>query len=331
MSVERIDKEQVNNIARHFLDAEDNARALPYLFQAAERAARAYSTPEAIGLFTRAAEIAETSQDTALARAAFEGLGSASMLTANALRALKNYETMMQYAQLHQDVPMLVSAHNKLAFVAMFGGDFENVEKHLHQAEQLARSAEDRPGLSEMFTIRCQICTASGDFETAVRYLRESTQIGQALNRQEQVTYSLTHTANTLMFLTRYDESFAKAEEAMQMSEQIGDRAHQAELLTLTFPPLYLRNGDIETAKKLAEQGTTMALRIGSTMSTTFGYWVQGIIARMRGEYQDAVDHFEQSLSAAKAGMPMFLVLPLGSLGTTLLEISPQFADKSMA
>jgi polysaccharide deacetylase 2 family uncharacterized protein YibQ len=53
MSVERIDKEQVNNIARHFLDAEDNARALPYLFQAAERAARAYSTPEAIGLHAR--------------------------------------------------------------------------------------------------------------------------------------------------------------------------------------------------------------------------------------------------------------------------------------
>ena len=329
--LERIDREQVNDIAHHFMEAQENARALPYLVQAGERALREYSTQEAIAYFLRAAENVETGQDTALARAAFEGLGSALMLTANAPRALKNYETMMQYAQLHQDVPMLVSAHNKLAFVAMFGGDFENVEKHLHQAEQLARSAEDRPGLSEMFTIRCQICTASGDFETAVKYLRESTQIGQALNRQDQVAYSLTHTANTLMFLTRYDESFAKAEEAMKMSEQIGDRAHEAELLTLTFPSLYIRNGDLDTARKLAERGTAIGARIGSSMATTFGYWVQGIIARLRGEYQDAVDHLEQSLSAAKSGMPMFLVLPLGSLGTTLLEISPQFADKSMA
>lgn len=329
--LERLAPDRVNDIAWHFVQAQENTRALPYLVQAGERALREYSTQEAIAYFSRAAESAETSQETALARAAFEGLGSALMLTANAPRALQNYQTMMQYAQLHRDAPMLVSAHNKLAFVAMFGGDFENVEKHLHQAEQLARSAEDRPGLSEMFTIRCQICTASGDFETAVKYLRESTQIGQALNRQEQVTYSLTHTANTLMFLTRYDEAFAKAEEAMRMSEQIGDRAHEAELLTLTFPPLYIRNGDLDTARKLAEQGTSMALRIGSTMATTFGCWVQGIIARMRGEYQDAVDHFEQSLSAAKTGMPMFLVLPLGSLGTTLLEISPRFADKSMA
>ena len=329
--LEKLDRERVNDIARHFIEAQENARALPYLVQAGGRALREYSTQEAITYFSRAAQIAETSQDTALARAAFEGLGGALLLTADAPRALQNFESMMQYAQLHQDVPMLVSAHNKLAYVAMFSANFENVEKHLRQAEQLARSVQDKPGLSEMFIIRCQICTASGDFETAIKYVGESAQLGQALGRQEQVAYGMTHTANALMFLTRYDEALVKANQALAMSEQIGDRAHQAELLTLTFPPLYLRNGDFDTARKLAVQGTEIGERIGSTMATTFGYWVQGIIARLRGEYQDAVDHFEQSLSAAKTGMPMFLVLPLGSLGTTLLEISPQFADKSMA
>ncbi|MBI3760286.1 MAG: AAA family ATPase, partial [Chloroflexi bacterium] len=46
--LERTDKERVNDIARHFLEAHDTAKALPYLVEAGDRAARAYSMPEAI-------------------------------------------------------------------------------------------------------------------------------------------------------------------------------------------------------------------------------------------------------------------------------------------
>lgn len=327
--LEKNEPDRVNDIARHFVEAQDFAHALPYLVVSGERAAREYSTQEAFGYFARAVEIAQALPETPHARRAFEGLGNALTLTQDIARALQNYQAMLAYAQAHQDAPMQVSAHNKLAFILLFVGDFENVEKNLHAAEQLARAANDRAGLVEMFTVRCGICTASGDFDTAVKYLGESVEVGRELNIKEQMAYGLTHTANTLMFLTKFDEAWNKAQEAMRVCEQAGDRQHQAELFTSLYPMIQMRNGDLDAARASAEQGITIATRIGATMALTDGYWGLGSIARMRGEYTDAKRFFEQSLDAGKLGFPMFLILPLGSLGSTLLEISPRFADKS--
>lgn len=304
--LEKNEPDRVNDIARHFVEAQDFARALPYLVASGERAAREYSTQEALGYFARAVEIAQALPETPHARRAFEGLGNALTLTQDIARALQNYQAMLAYAQAHQDAPMQVSAHNKLA-----------------------RAANDRAGLVEMFTVRCGICTAAGDFDTAVKYLGESVEVGRELNIQTQMAYGLTHTANTLMFLTKFDEAWNKAQEAMRVCEQAGDRQHQAELFTSLYPMIQMRNGDLDAARASAEQDITIATRIGATMALTDGYWGLGSIARMRGEYTDAKRFFEQSLDAGKLGFPMFLILPLGSLGSTLLEISPRFADKS--
>ena len=75
--LERNNPELVHDIARHYLEAQDQARALPYLVKAGGQAARAYSTPEAIGHFSRALEILKAVKDAGLARQAYEGLGGA--------------------------------------------------------------------------------------------------------------------------------------------------------------------------------------------------------------------------------------------------------------
>jgi tetratricopeptide (TPR) repeat protein len=61
----------------------------------------------------------------------------------------------------------------------------------------------------------------------------------------------------------------------------------------------------------------------------TMGNWLLGNIARLRGEYQDALELLERSLERAHMGMPMFLVLPLGTLGATLSEIGPTLAPRA--
>ncbi len=97
-SLARSDPEQANDIARHFLEARENDRALPYLVQAGERAARSYSTPEAIGLFTRALEIIGTTGDVQMARRAYEGLGGALTFGGDVPRAVETYDKMLHFA-----------------------------------------------------------------------------------------------------------------------------------------------------------------------------------------------------------------------------------------
>ena len=47
-----------NTIARHYIEAQEPARALPHLLNAADRAARAYAIPESLALYGRALDIA---------------------------------------------------------------------------------------------------------------------------------------------------------------------------------------------------------------------------------------------------------------------------------
>ena len=328
--LEKNEPDRVNDIARHFLEAQELARALPYLVAAGARAAREYSTPEALGYFSRAVEIAHAQKDVLHARRAYEGLGNALLLIGDVPRVLQNFQAMLEFAQAHSNAAMQVSALNKLAMTEMIMGDFPTVETHLRESEKIARAANDRAGLAEMFTVRCGICTGTGDFDGAIKYLGESVEVGRELNVKEQMAFGTTHTANTLMYITKFDEAWQKAQEAMRICEEIGDRLHQAELLAGVYAFINIRNGELDTARAFGEQGIAIAARIGSALALAEGNYMLGTIARLRGEYENATQHFEQSSAAGKMSYPGMDTLGLGALGTTLLEISPTFADKAL-
>ncbi|MBI4790196.1 MAG: AAA family ATPase, partial [Chloroflexi bacterium] len=111
--LEKRDPTRVHDIARHFLQADEETRALPYLVEAADRAARAYATPEAIPYYQRALEILQKVDNLELARRAHEGLGGALTLANDVAGAVKNYETMLDVAKARNDIAMQVSALNK--------------------------------------------------------------------------------------------------------------------------------------------------------------------------------------------------------------------------
>ena len=134
--LERTDAERVNEIGRYYLEAGEKARALPYLVEAADRAARAYSTHEAIELYTQALKIRETDSDPQLARRAYEGLGGALAFSNEVPKAVETYRSMLQEGRDHGDQPMQVSALNKLAFVtALMQGLLPEAEQHLVDAD----------------------------------------------------------------------------------------------------------------------------------------------------------------------------------------------------
>ncbi|MBI5304302.1 MAG: AAA family ATPase [Chloroflexi bacterium] len=328
--LERLDKERVYDLARHFSEAQEPARALPYLIEAGSRAAREYSTPEAIGYFSRAVEIAHTQNDVPHARRAYEGLGNALLLIGDVPRTLQNHQAMLAFAEAHHDAPMQVSALNKLAMTQLLIGDFANVETNLRESEKIARAANDRAGLSELFTVRCGICTGTGDFDNAIKYLGESVAVGRELNVKEQMAFGMTHTANTLMFITNFDDAWQKAQEAMQICEEIGDRQHQAELLAGVYAFVHIRNGELDQAREYGQRGVAIGQRIGAAMALADGNYMLGTIARLRGEYENAIHHFEQSTNAGKIAFPGMDLLGLGALGSTWLDISPVFADKAI-
>ena len=326
--LEQADSDRVAEIARHYIEAREEARALPYLVEAGDRAARAYATTEAIGHYALALEVLETSKELGLARRAYEGMGGALAFGNDVPRAVENYHHMYHDAQEYGDLPMQVSALNKLGFVtALMQGQFPEAEGHLVDAERLARQCNDLPGLAELHMTYCYLRVPFGEFDQAMDHLGESARIGRDLALEEPRLFGLTHSANTLIYMTRFEEAWKTIQEARNLAEELGNRKWLSDLLALASPLYHLRNGDLDAAFQSAEEGTQLAAQIGAAEQEAYGSFMQGQISWLRGDYERAIACQQATLRAGgTAGLPFMQAVALSALGTAYLDISGEYA-----
>ncbi len=322
--------ERANAIAHHFLEAREFARALPHLVEAGNRAAKAYSTKEAIELYTQAIELLEkVDLDIALARCAFEGLGGALEFAYDFPKAAETYRQMIAFGENHDDIPMQVSGKNKLAKAVGFGmAQLPEALQLLEEAEQMATQVNDLPGLAEGGMIQCAFCTARADFDGAVNFLGQAVEIGRQLEADEPRLYGLTHIANTYIFMGLFNEAWDTIQEAEALATETGNRQYQAELLTFSIPIYHLRNGDIELARDCAQEGTDIARQIGSIPSGVSGNYMLGYIARLQGQYETAMGYYQRSLDINGGSLPYLQAVILGLMGSTILDLGPGMKDK---
>lgn len=315
--------DRVNEIARHWLDANENERALPFVLKAADRAAHAYATTEAIAYYTRALELARELGDISALRHAYEGLGSSLSLTPELDRAVGVFQEMFEVGRAHNDALMQISALNKQAHLrALRMGQMEQAEPLLLQAEALAREHSDKMGLGEMYVIRCQISVGSSDFDTAMQYIGESVKVGQELELKEQTAWGLDHLSSTYTFMTRFDEAWQVSEQAWDLAIEIGNREFQAGVLT-TQGLIHWRNGDLDAAIQSAADSASISERIGYTMFHVLGKWGAGWGYWQRGEYDAAIANLREAQRAAEpfvGFMPFLSVMSESKLGVAMID-----------
>ncbi len=314
--------ERVNDIARHWLDAQENERALPFLLQAADNAARAYATTEAMAYYERAREIAKQLDDVAALRRAYEGLGNALSFTPELPRAVSIFQEMLEVGKAHDDALMQISALNKQAnILSLRMGQPDKAEPLLVQAEELARAYQDKVGLGEMFVIRCQISLGSSDFDTAMHYMGDAIQVGKDLNVQEQMLWGLAHLSSTYTFMLRFDDAEQVAAEGMKLALELNNREFQSDILT-TKSILAWRKGELDSAIAAGQEAAEIGERIGLTIMVVFGLWGAGWAYWQRGEYSAAVHTFQTTLRAAEPFaefMPFLITMAKAPLSGVML------------
>ena len=223
-----------------------------------------------------------------------------------------------------------MSALNKLGFVsALMQGQLSEGEELLVDAERVAKGCGDTAGLAELHMTYCYIRTATGDFEGATDHLSEAAQIGRELDLEEPTLFGLTHTANTMIYMTRFDDAAKAIEEALEVAQEAGNSKYLSELKALTIPMYQIRNGEFDAARESAEEGAALATEIGSAENAGNGYFALGQIAWMRGEYQSAIEHQQRAAEAAGgAGIHYLQSSALCALGAAYLDVSHDLADK---
>ncbi|MGA7731192.1 MAG: AAA family ATPase, partial [Chloroflexia bacterium] len=330
--LERLEPDRVNDIARHYLEARQEAFALPYLIQAADRAAGAGARDEAIGQYQRAVEVARSLDDHGQLRKAYEGLGKALEFAMRPPEAIDAYKTMLAFAEEHADIGMQVSALNKMAYTYAFVlGQIVEADQCLAQAEELARKHEQFAGLAEATTVRCGICTFIADFETAAKHLAEATHLGRVIEDPDTMAFGLAHGATMLAHLARFEEAYEKAQEGLIVAEEARNLERRADLLSYPIPYYHLHRGDLAEAYRCAEEGYNIGARIGAPIPPIFAAYMLGTISEMQGNYELALEWHRRGLEIARPlmdYMPFMLVIALGGIGAICLDISEELKDK---
>lgn len=324
--------EAAADIARHLLEARQAARAVPYLVLAGEAAARAYANGEAQDFFKQVLAHQQVVGDLSLLQRAYEGLGNTLVFTSEIEQALNTFHDMEAQADLSGSTSMKISALNNLASITgLHLGQFQPAELLLQQAEQLSRRSNELSAIPFTNLIRCQMCTAQGDFENVVKFMGDVVAIGRQLNRPAYIAQGLEHVASSLVYMLQFDEARRRAEEGLAVAREIGDREHEAWLLSMAIPLIELHAGNPQAAVEALEQGLRIGTKIGSLEAEGIAAYMLADIARRRGEYELALSCGHRSLEVmlpAEEYLPFFLVPVLGCLGSIYQEISPQFVDE---
>jgi len=162
--------------------------------------------------------------------------------------------------------------------------------------------------------------------------MQQMMDIGRDIDALEPQLFGMVHLANTLAFMTRFDDALPAAERALAAVREAGHLRFEAELLTFTFPVCHLRNGDLAAAVESVERGMEIALAIGDRESELFAAVLQGKLASARGHLEDALALSRRARAAGDAtGIPYLQALGACVTGTCFLEIGGPAVEDAQA
>ncbi len=343
--IEATDPERVHELAHHFLEAGETARALPYLITAGERAFRSGSASEASRYFEQAVRAFCDDHPLTVGRHAYEGLGVARMSQDDMEGALQSYRELLAVATSRDHPSTQASAYNKLGVTEAMRGQLEEAKELLERARELATAVEDKDALAEYHVNSCLVHTVSGDLDEAGRHERaavelwggipdpadDATDIAVAFHR----AFGLARYANTLIRQTRYEEARAAIDEARTYAEGTNQLSLLAVVTGEAQPLLQMRDGEIAAALDTAKEGAALAGRIGAEGEESAAAATASQAARLLGRWDDAVACAERALAAGRSyGMPLLQVVPAATLaflhsrlGEDLEQVRRRHAD----
>lgn len=331
--LERLQPERVEDTAEHLLRGRQRERALPHVVAAGDRALATHALPEAVRRYEQALEILGDAVDSdELLRRALEGLGKTHELSFDFGTAANVYERLRDEGDRRGITSMWISGQNKYSLVTGFVfGQHDEAIAHLNQAEVLARKTPDDPGLVEACMNQCYLHTLGANFELVEHYMQEVKRLGTKLGDIETYLFGLSHLSATMLYLTRFDEALAQAQEALDLAEQENHLKFQAELLTSVIPACHLRNGDFADAMAAVERGMEIALRIGSREDEASAAATQARFALLRGDFEDALASVRRAVAAADAtGIPMVRALAHCVEGNCYAQIGGPMLERAV-
>jgi class 3 adenylate cyclase/tetratricopeptide (TPR) repeat protein len=254
--------EQYEILAYHFTKGEEWAKALEYLHRAAEKAAKAFATREALALYDQALE------------------------AAGQLGAAVGARTMMAIHQAKSDLYFVLS-------------DFERAWTEGEQFLALARLAGDRASEAAALAGMGSASARAHDYDRALAYARQAIQIAEQLDDKPILASGHFTIAQVYGVTGRIDQAWEEVDQALTKDWSAGDVTDQR--LSIWVPGL-LKNwqGEYAEATRLLSKAMHVARERNLPFPLLFLFFTYGITLTGKGGYDEALATFQEGLALSE-------------------------------
>jgi class 3 adenylate cyclase/tetratricopeptide (TPR) repeat protein len=305
--LERGDPDNVNEIARHFLEARVPERALPYFIAAGDRAARAYAAREAIVQYSygvEAASLLNAPPPVQLYRAR----GRVYDMIGEFEAAQADYNAALQAAQAGQD--RQGEWQTLLDLGELWSArDYQESGRYFEQALELVRTLDESVALAHTLNRLGNWYLNSGRAILARRHHEEALAIFERLNDKRGLAETLDLLA---LSCALGPDDLAAANyyrRAISLFRELDERQRLASSLTLIsyFGGVYLLDiglpGPFSVAERLAtnDEALAIARSIHYRAGEAFAYIARAFALGSLGEISQALYYAQSALEIAQA------------------------------
>ncbi|HXV79266.1 MAG TPA: AAA family ATPase, partial [Candidatus Binatia bacterium] len=275
--------EQYEMLAYHFSRAEEWANALEYLLKAADKAAKAFATREAVNLYDQALE-------------AVAHLGEA------------------------VDLKTLMSIHQAKSTLYFILSDFERSRVESESMLVLARRAGDRVGEGAALAGMGQASLWSQDFDRALDYSRQAIEVATVVDAKPIMAGGHFVTGFVYGVTARLDKGGPELERALNISREAGDVLHES--FSLSFIGLATNwAGNYAEASRFHSEALRIARQNNLLVPLLYGLFMHGVTLIGKGDYDAALATLEEGLALSeKVGSEVQRHRMLNSLGWLQME-----------
>jgi tetratricopeptide (TPR) repeat protein len=273
-------------LARHFEEATEDARAVHYYTLAGDAARERYANPEAVAAYTRALACAERSLTDGMTwQHLFMCRGRALELNSQYDDALANYQAMARRAEALGDRHLALTAavaSGQLYATATPLFDPPLAERVAEAALAEARTLGDEAAEAKILWNRLNLYRFTQRNPQARECGERSLEIARRLDLKEQAALVLNDLIHVYADLGLWLEAGTASEAAAGAWRELGNTAMMADCLSTTALYSSLR-GDFTKALSLAQEAQRLSVAIGNLWGQSYSfsgmvwpYWYAG-------------------------------------------------------
>jgi tetratricopeptide (TPR) repeat protein len=289
-------------LARHYDEAGQPEKAVPYWITAGDAAFGAYAQNEAIAAYSRALELAkETQISPEQLSQIYTRCGRSMEMTGQFEQALKNYAEMLTTARQRADRRMELEAQVAASTLYSTPTAVMDAEKGQALSEQTLKLAQELGDQSIECRVLWNLLLANmheSKMDQAIAYGERSLSLARSLNLREQIAYTLTDLGRAYNVVCRFEEAEARLKEAAGLWRELGNLTMLNDNLNTLLLNL-VWSGKYERALGVALESLEVSNVTKNVWAQGWPRHLQGQIWFEYGEIDKALDELEVSVRLA--------------------------------